>query len=77
MEGTHWTTSFLEKMTIWYHPCPQGDVIADHSTVLANLQVTKPPTARKKVSVRKIKTIHSETFGQDLLEQFFKPQPTQ
>ena len=35
----------------------QGDVIADHSTVLANLQVTKPPTARKKVSVRKIKQL--------------------
>ena len=48
----------------------QGDVIADHSTVLANLQVTKPPTARKKVSVRKIKTIDSEKFGQDLLEKF-------
>ena len=26
----------------------QGDMIADHSTVLVNLQVSKPPTTRKK-----------------------------
>ena len=46
----------------------QGDMIADHSTVLVNLQVSKPPTTRKKMSLRKIKSINSKKFGQDLSE---------
>ena len=46
----------------------QGDMIADHSTVLVNLQVSKPPTTRKKMSLCKIKSTNSKKFGQDLSE---------
>ena len=52
----------------------QGDVIADHSTVLANLQVTKPPTARKKVSVRKITDV-PKSFGLSVFTDTFDPKP--
>ena len=50
-------------------------MIADHSTVLANLQVSNPPppfpphTARKIGSLCKIKSADSEKFEQDLSEK--------
>ncbi len=43
-----------------------GDIIADHATVLARMHITKPHTVRKKVSLRKLKTIDKEKFKMDL-----------
>ena len=48
----------------------QGNMIADHRTVLATSKSLNPTTARKNMSLRKFKSIDSEKFGQDLSRHY-------
>ena len=43
-----------------------GDTIADHSTVLVNLNIAKPSTIRQKISFRNLKAIDTTQFKTDL-----------
>ena len=43
-----------------------GDIIADHSTVLAKLEVRRPHIVRKKMTYRKVKAIDREAFKIDI-----------
>ena len=45
-----------------------GDVIADHTTVLITLSVSKPPIVPQKVSIRKLKAIDKTHFKQDMID---------
>ena len=45
-----------------------GDVIADHTTVLITLSVSKPPIIPQKVSIRKLKAIDKAHFKQDMVD---------
>jgi hypothetical protein len=53
-----------------------GDMIADHSTVLAMLDITKPKPQSKKVTFRQVKTIDRDAFKADISSSKIAVLPT-
>jgi hypothetical protein len=51
------------------HSVTAGDMIADHSAIIALLHIQKPSLVKKKVAYRKIKAIDMDNFANDIVSQ--------